>query len=228
MNHRSLILIVIFFHCHIHKSDEFVTGRQQHRFKILPSTTCNSSLSSKKAASDDEITITNQTPPFSSNNNDNNKTKFSGTINPLRLAVLKLGFTEPRFTSPLNYETRAGIYKCANCKSTLFDSTGKYDSKSGWPSFWKTATTDIDDDNDGRGVENRITLTREWDGRIECSCSTCGGHLGHVFPDGPDKSDVDEMDHRRIYRQNLAVCHDIVLMEHRFNLRRRMAKIECC
>lgn len=63
-------------------------------------------------------------------------TTLSGTQNPLRLAVLKLGVTEPRFTSPLNYEERDGIYNCAGCGTTLFDSRGKYNSGSGWPSFW--------------------------------------------------------------------------------------------
>lgn len=96
-----------------------------------------------------------------------------GTWNPLRLAVLKLGFTELRFTSPLNYEKREGLYRCANCQTVLFDSSGKYDSQSGWPSFWKSADA------------NKVSLQREWDGRLECTCRNCNGHLGHVFPDGP-------------------------------------------
>lgn len=90
-----------------------------------------------------------------------------GTINPLRLAVLKLGLTELRYTSPLNYEKRNGLYNCANCGSTLFDSKGKYDSGSGWPSYWKTFS------------ERRVQYKREWDGRIEVSCQRCKSHLGH-------------------------------------------------
>lgn len=92
-----------------------------------------------------------------------------GTYNPLRLAVLKLGFTELRWTSPLNYEKRGGQYNCANCGTHLFDAGGKYDSGSGWPSFFRTA-------------EGNVSLYREWDGRIECRCGKCEGHLGHVFP----------------------------------------------
>lgn len=108
------------------------------------------------------------------------KSQGLGTYNPLRLAVLKLGMTELRFTSPLNYEKRPGSYDCANCGSTLFDSKGKYDSGSGWPSFWKTSN------------ENRVGYKREWDGRVEVSCKKCGGHLGHAFPDGPQRKDVPE------------------------------------
>jgi peptide-methionine (R)-S-oxide reductase len=103
-----------------------------------------------------------------------------GTINPLRLAVLKLGLTELKWTSPLNYEKRVGVYSCANCGTILFDSKGKYDSGSGWPSFWKTADS------------NRVAYKKEWDGRVECSCKQCKGHLGHAFPDGPRRIDVAE------------------------------------
>merc|ERR1712071_700284 len=53
-----------------------------------------------------------------------------------------------------------------------------YDSGSGWPSFWKTVESD------------RVVLEREWDGRIEAKCASCGGHLGHVFPDGPTRGSL--------------------------------------
>jgi len=104
-----------------------------------------------------------------------------GTKDPLRLAVLRLGMTEPRFISPLNREKRDGVYKCAGCGTTLFESRGKYDSGSGWPSFW-CGTSD-----------NKIKLKREWDGRVECTCPSCGGHLGHVFPDGPKPEDINSL-----------------------------------
>ena len=111
---------------------------------------------------------------MTSNESDTRK----GTLNPLRLAVLKLGMTEPRFVSPLNYEKRDGLYKCAGCGAVLFDSSGKYNSGSGWPSFWKSSGND------------KVKLTREWDGRVECSCARCDGHLGHIFLDGPKSSDM--------------------------------------
>jgi peptide-methionine (R)-S-oxide reductase len=101
------------------------------------------------------------------------------TWNPFALAVLKLKLTEPAWTSTLNYKKASGVYLCANCGSPLFSSSGKYDSGTGWPSFWKTIESD------------RVALEREWDGRIECKCASCGGHLGHVFPDGPTRGSLD-------------------------------------
>ena len=110
---------------------------------------------------------------------DESKPNRSGTWNPFSLAVLKLGFTEPAWTSSYNYKKDSGTYVCASCSSPLFSSSAKYDSGSGWPSFWKTIDS------------NRVALEREWDGRIECKCANCVGHLGHVFPDGPTRGDLD-------------------------------------
>jgi peptide-methionine (R)-S-oxide reductase len=101
------------------------------------------------------------------------------TWNPFALAVLKLKFTEPAWTSSLNYQKSAGTYLCANCGTPLFSSSGKFDSGTGWPSFWKTFES------------NRVSLEREWDGRMECQCANCGGHLGHVFTDGPTRGSLD-------------------------------------
>ena len=116
---------------------------------------------------------------------------YIGTWNPLRLLVLKLKFTEPSYTSPLNYEKRQGTYSCANCKATLFDSNGKYDSGSGWPSFWKTAD------------ENKVIYKKEWDGRMEAQCANCKAHLGHIFPDGPMRMNVDQGELKRIPKDDL-------------------------
>ena len=102
-----------------------------------------------------------------------------GTRNPLRLAVLKLGATEPAFTSPLNGETRAGDYTCAGCGKTIFLSTGKYSSGCGWPSFYCSAG------------DSAVSYKKEWDGRVEVRCQACEGHLGHVFGDGPRMSPDD-------------------------------------
>jgi peptide-methionine (R)-S-oxide reductase len=102
------------------------------------------------------------------NDASSNDKSAMGTWNPLSLAVLKLKFTEPAWTSPLNYKKSVGIYQCAYCRSPLFSSAAKYDSGSGWPSFWKTIESD------------RVSLKKEWDGRIECLCGNCGGHLGEL------------------------------------------------
>jgi len=102
----------------------------------------------------------------------------TGTSTPFRQAVLKLGVTEPPFSSALNDEKRRGEYRCASCDVALFDSEAKYDSGSGWPAFWRTS--------DG-GLE----YSKELGGRMEVKCSKCSGHLGHVFSDGPDVREGD-------------------------------------
>ena len=117
--------------------------------------------------------------------------KKTGTWNPLRLAVLKMKFTELKFTSPLNYEKRPGTYNCAACDQPLFDSTGKYDSGSGWPAFWKTTAA------------KKVAYKQEWDGRIEVQCGNCKGHLGHVFPDGPMRMDLSKNDLESIPEDDL-------------------------
>lgn len=148
---------------------------------ILSSHTHNNNNSNRSRFSRND-TIRHQTNNENENeNNNSNANKKTGTFNPLRLAVLKLGMTELKWTSPLNYEKRPGQYECANCGTPLFDSSGKYDSGSGWPSFWKTAD------------EDRVAYKREWDGRIECTCRSCGGHLGHAFPDGPKRKDISDI-----------------------------------
>ncbi|KAL7506629.1 hypothetical protein ACHAXN_003880 [Cyclotella atomus] len=116
----------------------------------------------------------------SKDNTNKEKESSMGTWNPFSLLVLKLGFTEPAWTSSLNYKKAKGTYQCAYCRSPLFSSNAKYDSGSGWPSFWKTLANE------------RVSLKKEWDGRIECRCANCGGHLGHVFPDGPTRGSLNQ------------------------------------
>ena len=84
--------------------------------------------------------------------------------------------TEPAFTGPYVDEKRPGLYRCVVCEAPLFDSGAKYDSRSGWPSFWEpTAVGAVDTQTDDRfGMVRTETL-----------CGSCGAHLGHVFPDGP-------------------------------------------
>jgi peptide-methionine (R)-S-oxide reductase len=89
--------------------------------------------------------------------------------------VLRAAGTEAPFSSPLNDEHRAGIFGCAGCALDLFSSTTKFDSGTGWPSFWKPLDNAVIERPD-----SSLGMTR-----TEVLCRRCGGHLGHVFDDGP-------------------------------------------
>lgn len=90
-------------------------------------------------------------------------------------AVLREKATEPPESSPLNAETRPGRYDCAGCAQPLFSSTTKYDPGEGWPSFWAPLPQAVVTQADHSFGNDRT----------EVLCRRCGGHLGHVFPDGP-------------------------------------------
>lgn len=96
-------------------------------------------------------------------------------LTPAQFHILREAGTEPPFSSPLDHETRAGLYHCAGCALPLYSSATKYDSGTGWPSFWKPLPDAIATRTD----------TRLWMSRTEVHCRRCGGHLGHVFKDGP-------------------------------------------
>jgi peptide-methionine (R)-S-oxide reductase len=96
-------------------------------------------------------------------------------LTPQQYAVLRTASTEAPYSSPLNDEHRAGIFGCAGCAQDLFSSTTKFDSGTGWPSFWKALNGAVLEKQD-----NTLSMTR-----TEVLCSRCGGHLGHVFNDGP-------------------------------------------
>jgi peptide-methionine (R)-S-oxide reductase len=89
--------------------------------------------------------------------------------------VLREHGTERAGASPLNKEKREGTFRCAGCGEPLFDSATKYESGSGWPSFYKPMP----------GAVGTTTDRSHFMTRTEVHCATCGGHLGHVFPDGP-------------------------------------------
>ena len=96
-------------------------------------------------------------------------------LSPEAYNVLRKEGTERAFTSPLNKEHRKGIFSCAGCQTKIFSSETKFDSGTGWPSFYAP----ID-----KGVET-TTDYKLFYPRTEVHCATCGGHLGHVFEDGP-------------------------------------------
>lgn len=107
-----------------------------------------------------------------------NKTddEWKKELDPQQYKVLRKKHTEPAFTGKLLHNKETGVYTCAGCGTELFSSESKYDSGSGWPSFWTALAKDKISEIPDR------TLGME---RIEIVCRNCGGHLGHLFDDGP-------------------------------------------
>jgi len=96
-------------------------------------------------------------------------------LGPERYHVLREAGTERPFTSPLNTEHRRGTFACAGCALPLFSSTTKFESGTGWPSFYRPLPNAVAERSDHSLLMDRT----------EVLCHRCGGHLGHVFPDGP-------------------------------------------
>lgn len=103
------------------------------------------------------------------------KAEWRRRLTPAQFAILREAGTEPAFTSPLLHEQRAGRFACAGCGTALFSSRTKYDSGTGWPSFWAPL---------GRSVRSSRDISLGMT-RTAIACARCEGHLGHVFEDGP-------------------------------------------
>jgi peptide-methionine (R)-S-oxide reductase len=101
--------------------------------------------------------------------------EWARELTPEQFNVLRRHGTERPGASPLNAEKRPGQFYCAACRTALFDSDTKYESGSGWPSFYAPIEGAV-------GTTEDTTLGMR---RVEVHCANCGGHLGHVFPDGP-------------------------------------------
>ncbi len=96
-------------------------------------------------------------------------------LSPAQYHILREAGTEPPRSSPLNEEKRAGVYHCAGCELPLFTSDMKYDSGTGWPSFFRAIDAHVETRRDFKLIYPRT----------EYHCKRCGGHQGHVFNDGP-------------------------------------------
>ena len=102
--------------------------------------------------------------------------QWRADLTPEQYEVLRKGSTERAFTGKYWDEHTDGTYRCAACGTALFDSDTKFDSGSGWPSFVEPASLESVDTH----VDSSYGMIR-----TEVTCAACGGHLGHVFPDGP-------------------------------------------
>lgn len=104
-----------------------------------------------------------------------NEAQWREELTPEQYHICREKGTEPPFTGKLLHNKETGIYTCACCGAELFDSQTKFDSGTGWPSFWDTLpdTVRLSEDH-SHGMT-----------RIEVTCANCGSHLGHLFPDGP-------------------------------------------
>jgi peptide-methionine (R)-S-oxide reductase len=102
--------------------------------------------------------------------------EWRATLSPDEFHVLREHGTERAGASPLNKEKREGTFTCAGCGQPLFSSATKFESGTGWPSFWDPLPEAVD-----TSVDRSHFMTR-----VEVHCARCGGHLGHLFPDGPE------------------------------------------
>jgi len=108
---------------------------------------------------------------------EDNKVDWKLKLNSEQYRVLRQCGTEPPFSGKYVHHKGRGTYICAGCGNVLFSSDTKFDSGSGWPSFWDK----VSDDSVERKLDTSYGMRR-----IEVVCKNCGGHLGHVFDDGPN------------------------------------------
>lgn len=152
---------------------------------VLSTTACNSQAKIPVTSSDTTTTVEDQMPDYKYDPPavagevvplEKTDDYWKAQLSPQAYNVLREDGTERAFTSPLNDEKRAGIFTCAACGLPVYSSDAKFNSGTGWPSFYQP----INDAYVTQDVDNRYGMRR-----VEVSCARCGGHHGHVFPDGP-------------------------------------------
>jgi peptide-methionine (R)-S-oxide reductase len=102
--------------------------------------------------------------------------EWRAQLTPEQYRIVREKGTEPAFTGALYQNHESGVYHCVACGAELFSSDTKFESGSGWPSFWTPASPGAVETHEDTSYGMR---------RIEATCARCGGHLGHIFPDGP-------------------------------------------
>lgn len=107
------------------------------------------------------------------------KKEWEAQLSPIQFYILRQAGTEMAFTGPFLQEKRAGVYRCAGCGNPLFDAATKFESGTGWPSFFASLGAEaVEERKEGPLIPFMVR-------RVEVRCASCEGHLGHVFKDGP-------------------------------------------
>ncbi|MEO0770538.1 MAG: peptide-methionine (R)-S-oxide reductase MsrB [Cyanobacteria bacterium J06649_4] len=132
--------------------------------RFLPSQASDTAISPEEGGEEENFEIS-KTPE-----------EWQAILTPEEYAVLRLEKTERPFSSPLNKVHEKGIFSCAGCDLPLFSSEAKFNSGTGWPSFYAPLENAI-----ATSIDRSLLMTR-----TEVHCRRCGGHLGHVFEDGPE------------------------------------------
>ncbi|MGF1575429.1 MAG: peptide-methionine (R)-S-oxide reductase MsrB [Cyanophyceae cyanobacterium] len=132
---------------------------------------CKQTLAQAQTSQLEESTMSTQTYSYTKTD-----AEWREILTPMQYRVLRQEGTEPPFQNDLHDNKADGIYACAGCGQELFSSEAKFDSGTGWPSFWEPISATAV----GTKTDWKLILPR-----TEVHCSNCGGHLGHVFNDGP-------------------------------------------
>ncbi|AKO96280.1 MAG: peptide-methionine (R)-S-oxide reductase MsrB [Marinovum algicola] len=136
-----------------------------HRRQFLATSAAAALLPAATRAQDDSFEVTRS------------EEEWRAMLTDLQYEVMREEGTEPAFSSPLHDSKAKGIYHCRGCDLAVYSSEHKYDSGTGWPSYWQSLPDAI------RTKEDRKLLFIV---RTECHCRRCGSHLGHIFDDGPE------------------------------------------